>query len=30
VMPSPVSGNTQAAAFVIGAKAAELILADAS
>lgn len=30
VMPSPVSGNTQAAAFVIGAKAADLILADAS
>ena len=27
VMPSPVSGNTQAAAFVIGAKAAALILA---
>ena len=29
VMPSPVSGNTQGAAFVIGAKAAELILAEA-
>jgi choline dehydrogenase len=28
VMPSPVSGNTQAAAYVIGAKAAALILAD--
>jgi choline dehydrogenase len=29
VMPGPVSGNTQAAAYVIGAKAAELLLADA-
>ena len=29
VMPSPVSGNTQAAAYVIGAKAAALILGDA-
>lgn len=29
VMPAPVSGNTQAAAYVIGAKAAALILADA-
>ena len=28
VMPSPVSGNTQAAAYVIGAKAAALIRAD--
>jgi choline dehydrogenase len=28
VMPAPVSGNTQAAAYVIGAKAAMLILAD--
>ena len=28
VMPTPVSGNTQAAAYVIGAKAAALILAD--
>ena len=28
VMPSPVSGNTQAAAFVIGAKAAALLRAD--
>jgi choline dehydrogenase len=30
VMPAPVSGNTQGAAYVIGAKAAELILADAA
>ncbi len=30
VMPAPVSGNTQAAAYVIGAKAAALILADAA
>ena len=29
VMPAPVSGNTQAAAYVIGAKAAALMLADA-
>lgn len=29
VMPGPVSGNTQAAAYVIGAKAAGLVLADA-
>ena len=29
IMPAPVSGNTQAAAYVIGAKAAALILADA-
>jgi choline dehydrogenase len=28
IMPSPVSGNAQAAAYVIGAKAAALILAD--
>ena len=28
IMPTPVSGNTQAAAYVIGAKAAALILAD--
>jgi choline dehydrogenase len=28
IMPAPVSGNTQAAAYVIGAKAAALILAD--
>jgi choline dehydrogenase len=28
IMPMPVSGNTQAAAYVIGAKAAALILAD--
>ena len=28
VMPAPVSGNTQAAAYVIGAKAVALILAD--
>jgi choline dehydrogenase len=28
VMPAPVSGNTQAAAYLIGAKAALLILAD--
>lgn len=30
IMPAPVSGNTQAAAYVIGAKAATLILADAA
>lgn len=30
VMPAPVSGNTQAAAYVIGAKAAVLILAEAA
>jgi choline dehydrogenase len=30
VMPGPVSGNTQAAAYVIGAKAAGLVLADAA
>ncbi len=30
VMPAPVSGNTQAAAYVIGAKAAVLIRADAA
>ncbi len=30
IMPAPVSGNTQAAAYVIGAKAAELMLADRS
>jgi choline dehydrogenase len=30
VMPAPVSGNTQAAAYVIGAKAAALILADSA
>ena len=30
IMPTPVSGNTQAAAYVIGAKAAALILADAA
>ena len=30
VMPAPVSGNTQAAACVIGVKAAALILADAA
>jgi choline dehydrogenase len=30
VMPRPVSGNTQAVAYVIGAKAAALILADAA
>ena len=28
IMPAPVSGNTQAAAYVIGAKAAGLLLAD--
>ena len=28
IMPTPVSGNTQAAAYVIGAKAAALMLAD--
>ena len=28
IMPAPVSGNTQAAAYVIGAKAAVLVLAD--
>lgn len=28
IMPAPVSGNTQAAAYVIGARAATLILAD--
>ena len=28
IMPSPVSGNAQAAAYVIGTKAAALILAD--
>jgi choline dehydrogenase len=28
IMPSPVSGNAQAAAYIIGAKAAALILAD--
>jgi choline dehydrogenase len=28
IMPSPLSGNTQAAAFVIGAKATQLILAE--
>ena len=28
IMPAPVSGNTQAAAYVIGAKAAALMLAD--
>lgn len=30
IMPAPVSGNTQAAAYVIGAKAAALILANAA
>ena len=30
IMPAPVSGNTQAAAYVIGAKAAAMILADAA
>jgi len=30
IMPAPVSGNTQAVAYVIGAKAAALILADAA
>jgi len=30
IMPAPVSGNTQAAAYVIGAKAAALILAEAA
>lgn len=30
IMPAPVSGNTQAAAYVIGAKAAVLVLADAA
>jgi choline dehydrogenase len=30
VMPGPVSGNTQAAAYVIGAKAAGLVLGDAA
>jgi choline dehydrogenase len=30
IMPTPVSGNTQAAAYVIGAKAAALILAEAA
>ena len=30
IMPTPVSGNSQAAAYVIGAKAAALILAEAA
>jgi choline dehydrogenase len=30
IMPTPVSGNTNATAMVIGARAAELILADRS
>jgi choline dehydrogenase-like flavoprotein len=30
IMPTPVSGNTQAAAYAIGAKAAALILSEAA
>lgn len=30
IMPAPVSGNAQAAAYIIGAKAAALILAEAA